>query len=137
MENKEIEMQMKKKEQLYRGKTLEELKSLEVREFAKLLPSHNRRNVLRNFQTHENFLSLVKEKIRKGKRSIRTHKRDLVILPGLVGTRLQVYNGREFIPFEVTFEMIGHKFGEFSLTRSKTKHSKDEKTGKKKGLIRK
>jgi len=137
MENQEIDMQIRKKEQLYMGKTLEELKSLEVREFAKLLPSNSRRNVLRNFQTHEKFMSLIKEKIRKGRKSVKTHKRDLIILPEMVGIRLQIYNGREFLPLEVTFDMIGHKFGEFSPTRSKTKHNKEEKTGKKKGVIRK
>lgn len=131
------EMNVKKKELLYRGKTLEELQAFDAREFAKLLSSNSRRHVLRNFQEHENFLKDVKEKTNNGKRSIRTHKRDLIILPGLVGKRIQVYNGREFVSFEVTFEMIGHKLGEFSPTRAKARHSKDEKSGKKKGPKRK
>ncbi|PJE81181.1 30S ribosomal protein S19 [Candidatus Pacearchaeota archaeon CG10_big_fil_rev_8_21_14_0_10_32_42] len=124
-------IEIKKKEQLFKGKTLEELNILDAREFAKLLPSNSKRNVLRNFQNHENFLKLVKEKMEKGKKFIKTHKRDLVILPELVGAKLQIYNGREFLPVEVMFEMIGHKLGEFSLTRSKTKHSKEEKSKKK------
>jgi len=131
------EMNVKKKDLLYRGKTLEELQALDAREFAKLLSSNGRRHVLRNFQEHENFLKNVKEKTEKGKRSIKTHKRDLIILPNLVGTRLQVYNGREFVSFDVIFGMIGHKLGEFSPTRAKAKHSKDEKSGKKKGPKRK
>lgn len=131
------EMEVKKKEQLYKGKTLEELQSLDVREFAKLLPSRNRRTVLRNFQDHEKFLSKINEKTGKGKRAIKTHKRDLIVLPEMVGLRLMVYNGREFHPIDVIFEMIGHKLGEFSITRSKAKHSKDEKSGKKKGPVRK
>lgn len=126
------ELEVKKKEQLFKGKTLDQLKTLDVREFAKILPSNRKRNILRNFQNHENFLKSVREKFSKGKKSIRTHKRDLVILPELVGTKLQIYNGKEFIPVEITFDMIGHKSGEFSLTRSKTKHSKEEKAGKKK-----
>ncbi|MDP3966351.1 MAG: ribosomal protein S19 family protein [archaeon] len=133
MEEEKIKgIEVKKKEQIYKGKTLEELKVLDVREFAKLLPSNSKRNVLRNFQEHENFLKSVKEKLTKGKKSVRTHKRDLVILPELVGTKLQIHNGKEFIPIEVVFEMIGHKFGEFSLTRAKARHSKDEKSAKKK-----
>jgi len=130
MTNENNEVEVRKKEQLFRGKSLEQLQALDVREFAKLLSSNRKRNVLRNFQEHEKFLSLVNEKIRKGKKSVRTHKRELVILPGLVGTKLQIYNGKEFFPVEITFEMIGHKLGEFSSTRVKTKHSKDEKSKK-------
>ncbi|MCR4327216.1 MAG: ribosomal protein S19 family protein [Nanoarchaeota archaeon] len=131
------ELEIRKKEQIFKGKSLEELQALDVREFAKLLSSNRKRNVLRNFQAHENFLKNIKEKIAKGKKSIRTHKRDLVILPAMVGLKLQTYNGKEFIPIEVTFEMIGHKSGEFSLTRTKAKHSKEEKSGKKKVAVKK
>ena len=128
-ENKGIEV--RKKEQTYKGKTLKELKELDVREFAKLLPSNRKRNILRNFQEHENFLKSVKEKMQKGKKSIKTHRRELIVLPGLIGAKLQIYNGKEFLPTEIVFEMIGHKFGEFSLTRAKARHSKEEKTVKK------
>jgi len=133
MTEKDInDMQVKKKEQLYRGKTLEELQKLDVREFAKLLSSNRKRNVLRNFQEHEKFLARMKEKSDKGKKSMKTHIREFIILPKMVGMKFQIYNGREFLPLEVTFEMLGHKLGEFSPTRSKTKHTKDEKKGKKK-----
>jgi len=122
-----METQIKRKERKFKGKNLEELKQLDVREFAKLLKSRKRRTVLRNFQDHENFVSLAKEKLKKGKRSIRTHKRDLVVVPELIGMRLQIYNGREFVPVDLTIDMLGHKFGEFSMTRAKTKHNKDGK----------
>lgn len=125
-----MDMQIKKKEQKFKGKTIEELKTLDVREFAKLLNSRQRRTVLRNFQEHENFVALAKEKLNKGKKSVRTHKRDLVIVPELVGIRLQIYNGRDFVPVDVTIEMLGHKFGEFSMTRAKAKHNKDGKKKK-------
>ncbi len=124
------EMEVRKKESTFRGKTLEELKVLEVREFAKLLKTRQKRTVLRNFQEHENFLKRVEKKLSEGKKAIKTHKRDLVIIPKLVGTKIQVYNGREFIPIDISFEMLGHKLGEFSLTRQKAKHvSKDKKAG--------
>ena len=48
----------------------------------------------------------------------------MVISPQLVGMRLHVYNGQNFIPFDVTIEMLGHKFGEFAPTRTRTKHTK-------------
>lgn len=131
MEEDEI-IESKKKEQTFRGKTLGELTQLGVREFAKILPSGRKRNVLRNFQEHEKFLTRVKEKLQKGKKLIKTHKRDLVIMPELVGVKMGVYNGRDFVPVEITFEMLGHKLGEFSISRAKTKHSKEDKSGKKK-----
>jgi small subunit ribosomal protein S19 len=123
-------MEMRKKEARFRGKTIEELKKLDVREFARLLRSRQRRTVLRNFQEHENFVKRATEQLKKGKKSIRTHFRDLVIVPELVGIKLQIYNGREFVPVEVTIEMLGHKFGEFSQTRVRARHNKDEKKKK-------
>lgn len=113
----------KKKDFTYRGKTVEELKSLEVREFAKFLPSRQRRSVLRNFQDIEEFMSRARGKIEKGK-AVKTHKRDIVIVPGFIGMKIGIYNGKEFIPVEITGEMLGHKFGEFSPTRRKIQHGK-------------
>ena len=127
-----MDMEVKKKELKFKGKTIEELKELEVREFAKLLRSRQRRTVLRNFQEHENFVKRAKTATNKGKKSIKTHRRNLVIVPGLVGIKLQIYNGREFIPTEVSIEMLGHKFGEFAPTRAKARHNKDDKLKKKK-----
>jgi small subunit ribosomal protein S19 len=105
----------------YKGKTIEELKALEVREFAKYLTSDPRRMVLRQFQEIEKFLNRAKEKAERNK-AIRTHKRDLVIVPGMVGMKIFIHNGKSFTPVEITGEMLGHKFGEFSITRTKTKH---------------
>ena len=116
-------MELKKKEFKYRGMTLEELKKLDVREFAKLLRSRRRRTVLRQFQEIENFVYKAKKNHDKGKR-IKTHDRYLVIVPELVGMKIQVYNGYQFIPFEVTGEMLGHRFGEFAPTRVRIKHTK-------------
>lgn len=116
-------MELKKKQFKYRGKEIAELKTLEVREFANLLPSRQRRSVLRNFQELESFVSRAKEKESKNKK-IKTHKRDLVVVPGLVGMKIQIYNGRNFVPIEVIPEMLGHKFGEFAPTRARIQHSK-------------
>ena len=113
----------KKKEFTYRGKTIEELKKLDVRAFANYLTSRQRRNVLRNFQELEGFINMIKTKIENKKR-IKTHKRDLVIVPEMVGMTIQVHTGREFTPIQIIGEMLGHKLGEFALTRSKVAHSK-------------
>jgi len=116
-------METQKKQFTFKGKTLEELKKLEVREFANLVPSRARRTILRQFQDIETFLNLVNIKISKNK-PIKTHKRGIVIVPGLIGTKISVYNGRNFFPIEITGEMLGHIIGEFAPTRSRIKHSK-------------
>ncbi len=124
MENDETDVvELKKKDFTYRGKNLEELKNLDVREFAKYLKSRQRRTVLRQFQVIEDFINRAKIKISKGK-PVRTHQRDLIIVPEMVGMKIDMHNGKSFIPVVVTGDMIGHTFGEFSLTRSRVKHNK-------------
>ena len=114
-------MEIKKKEFTYRGMTLEQLKNLDVREFAKLAPARSRRTILRNFQEIEDFLARAKKK-QLNKKQIKTHKRDLVVVPQMVGMKIGIYNGKEFIFNEIMVEMLGYKFGEFSLSRAKVKH---------------
>ena len=116
-------MEIQKKQFMYRGKSVEELKGLEVREFAKYLPSRQRRSVLRNFQVVEDFVKRAKTKIEKGKK-IRTHSRDIIIVPQMVGMTIQVHNGKTFNPVLIETEMLGHRLGEMSGTRSKVAHSK-------------
>lgn len=118
-----MEEELTKKQQTYKGMTIEELRKLDVREFAKFVGSRNQRNILRNFQDIENFIKRSRAKIEKNK-PIKTHQRDLVITPDMVDWRIFLYNGNKFIPFQVTIEMLGHKFGEFALTRQRIKHSK-------------
>lgn len=62
---------------------------------------------------------------------IKTWSRRSVILPLFVGLTFAVYNGKVFIPVSVTEQMVGHKFGEFSPTRTYHGHTADKKTGKK------
>ncbi len=114
-------MELKRKEFTFRGKTLDELKVLDVREFAKYLKSRQRRTVLRQFQDIENFVNRANVKISKDKK-IRTHKRDLIIVPGMVGMKMQIYDGHGFVPLEIIGEMLGHRFGEFAPTRKKVNH---------------
>lgn len=112
---------MEQEKKLFRGKTIDELKELDVREFAKYVESRSRRSILRNFQEIEKFVTRSEWKV-NNKKQIKTHQRDLVIVPKMVGMKISVHNGNNFIPVEVTEEMMGHRLGEFSLTRSKVKH---------------
>ena len=114
-------MDLSKKEFTYRGKTLEELKKLDIREFTKYLTSRERRSILRNFDVVEKFLKRCKENQAKGK-PIRTHLRDIIIVPQMVGMAMFVYNGKEFSQVRIIGEMLGHRLGEFTLTRKLVKH---------------
>jgi len=109
------------KEFLFRGKSVDELKNLDTREFAKFLTSRQRRTVLRQFDNLEKFINKC-EKCSKNKKPIKTHLREIIIFPKMVGLTIQVYNGKQFFPIKIITEMIGHRLGEFSTTRSKVQH---------------
>lgn len=109
------------KEFKYRGKMLEELKKMDTREFAKLVRSRERRTILRQFNEIEKFVSKCKNKTEK-KKQIKTHTRNLVIVPKMLGYKVGIYNGRNFISIELLPEMLGHRLGEFSVTRQKVAH---------------
>lgn len=115
------EEEIKGKELFYRGKSIEYLKSLDVREAAKFLPSRSRRSVLRNFDKIELFIQRAEKRI-AAKKKIRTQFRELVIVPKLVGMAIGVHNGKEYNEVHITHEMIGHRLGEFLLTRKNVKH---------------
>jgi small subunit ribosomal protein S19 len=105
----------------YRGIVLEDLQKMSLREFAKIVPSRARRNLLRNeadpfYQRFEKNINLDK--------NIRTHKRDMVIIPKMVGKTIHVYSGKEFVPVLIMEEMLGHYLGEYVLTRKRLKHGK-------------
>jgi len=106
----------------YKGKTIEELGKLDVREFAKYLPSRKKRSLLRQFNDIEKFIQQNKKKIEE-KKKIRVHARDLIIVPQMVGWTIFVHSGKEFVPVGITMEMLGHRLGEFVATRKKVEHS--------------
>lgn len=119
-EEQNMEMH-KKKDFTYRGKTVDELKKLDIREFAKYLTSRERRTLLRNSDVIENFVMKSKKRTEKSK-NIRTHNRNIIVVPALIGLTVYVYNGHSFEPVRIIPEMIGHRLGEFSHTRKAVKH---------------
>ena len=75
----------------------------------------------------------VMEKVREARRAkeskvIKTWSRRSTVVPDMVGLTFAVHNGKKFIPVFVTEEMVGHKLGEFSPTRTFHGHSGDRKT---------
>jgi len=109
----------RKGEFTYRGKSLEELRKLSIEEFARLVPARQRRTILRGFSDdHKTLLHKVKIK----DPNIRTHLRDMIVLPEMIGMKINIHSGKEFTPVEIIPEMIGHYFGEFVMTRKKVTH---------------
>ena len=67
---------------------------------------------------------------RNEKQEIETWSRASTILPQMIGHTIAVHNGRQHVPVYVSEQMVGHKLGEFALTRTFRGHSKDKKTGR-------
>lgn len=105
----------------FKGKSLEELKELSIREFANLLNARKRRSLVRQSDRVADFLSRCEKRL-ASKKPIKTHWRSLVIVPRLVGLTLHVHNGKEFVSLPIQPEMLGHYVGEFVLTRKRVIH---------------
>ncbi len=109
----------RKGEYKYRGMTMAQLQELSMEQFAELLPSQERRTIRRGLsESHMRIL----EQFRAGADSVRTHYRNMIIFPEMVGKTIEVYNGKEFISVEIQPEMVGHRFGEFAPTRGRVSH---------------
>jgi small subunit ribosomal protein S19 len=110
-----------KREFTFRGHTLDELKAMSIEDFSELLPSRLRRSIERG-ASHE------QEKLYRQMQAgvpgpYRTHRRDIVIFPFMVGKRFQIHTGKEFVDVDVQSDMLGHYVGEFALTRKSVKHT--------------
>ena len=70
----------------------------------------------------------LESKVEKGVNPIKTWDRSCMIIPSFVGKTFLVHNGKTFIPVSVTEDMVMHKLGEFSMTRSFRSHGGDKKT---------
>ena len=112
------------KEFRYRGKTLEELNAMSTEALLELLPSRARRSLNRGVSEEKRKLLEDARAIKDGKLQgeIKTHARDMIILPTMVGLTIAVHNGREFVPLEVKPEMIGRYLGEYVITNKKVVH---------------
>lgn len=105
----------------YRGKDVEALKSLGLAEVAALLPARQRRSLRRGLtEKHKKLLQKIKKNPQKFHR---TRSRDMIILPDMLGTKIGIYNGKEYVAVEIAPEMLGHRLGEFALTRKRVQHS--------------
>ena len=109
----------------YRGKSIEELKNMELKEFMKLLPSRKKRSLKRGFtEGQQTFLKKIDKALQgKIKKPIKTHVRDMIVLPKMVGLTIHIHSGKSFAQVMIQPEMIGMYLGELTMTRSKITHS--------------
>src|SRR5437899_5450146 len=79
------------------------------------------------FVDHHLMAKVDKARGASDKRPIKTWSRRSTIVPDFVGLTIAVHNGRQHVPVYVTENMVGHKLGEFALTRTFKGHSADKK----------
>ncbi|KAK5649413.1 hypothetical protein RI129_000442 [Pyrocoelia pectoralis] len=114
----------------YRGVDLDQLLDMPNEQLMELMHARARRRFSRGLKRKP--MALVK-KLRKAKKEappnekpeiVKTHLRNMIIVPEMVGSIVGVYNGKTFNQVEIKPEMIGHYLGEFSLTYKPVKHGR-------------
>jgi small subunit ribosomal protein S19 len=112
------------KEFKYRGVTTEELQNLSLEKLFELFPARSRRSLTRGITDGKRKLidEIKAAKAGKSTTPIKTHLRDLIVLPYMIGVTVQVFNGKEFRSVTITPEMVGHYIGEYALTNKRVVH---------------
>lgn len=107
------------KEFKYKSYSLEQLKQMSLDELADIMPARVRRTIKRGFtEDHKKLLKKVEKQD-----NVRTHLRDMIVFPTMVGRTVKVHSGSTFQPVTMSKEMIGHYLGEFVLTRKRVSHT--------------
>ena len=109
----------RKEEFTYHGYKIEELQQMSLNELLPIMPSRARRKYNRGLSPGQE--KLISD-MREGKERVRTHLRDMVIMPEMIGKTIEVHNGKEFVKVELQPEAVFHYLGEFALTRRRVTH---------------
>ncbi|MFA5357950.1 MAG: 30S ribosomal protein S19 [archaeon] len=114
---------MVKKEFSFRGKTVEELRGMSIEQFAQLCNSRAKRNLKKGVD--KKLLKKIENAAKNPKaKPVKTHKRDLIVIPAMIGVKIAVHRGNTFENIDVNERMLGHYLGEFVLTRKRLQHGK-------------
>ncbi|MBI5225240.1 ribosomal protein S19 family protein [Candidatus Micrarchaeota archaeon] len=105
----------------FKGLEVEEVRKLTLEKFMPLVPSKIRRSMKRMATKMRKFI----EKLRKTdpKKIMKTHLREMVIVPEMLDRRIQVYNGKDWVDVVIVPQMLGRRLGEYSNTIKMVKHS--------------
>ena len=108
----------------YRGKPLAELEALSHDNLFQLFNTRQRRSLTRGITDGKRKLIAEIKAAKAGTNTnpIKTHVRDLIVLPHMVGVTVQVFSGKEFQPVVISVEMIGHYLGEYVITNKRVSH---------------
>jgi small subunit ribosomal protein S19 len=112
------------KEFLYRGLSKEDLDNTSLEKLFQLFNSRQRRSLTRGITDGKRKLieEIKAAKAGKLKTPIKTHLRDLIVLPYMVDVTVNVYSGKEFVPLMMKTEMVGHYLGEYVITNKRVNH---------------
>lgn len=111
---------MAKKEFMYHGMTIEDLQALSIEELSKHLDAAARRKLKRGFTEQE---KIFLKNLETSSKTVKTHQRQMLVLPSMVGRTIGVYTGKEFVDVIVEPEMIGNRLGEYAMSRRRAKHT--------------
>ncbi|KAI7882467.1 40S ribosomal protein S15 [Lichtheimia hyalospora FSU 10163] len=114
----------------YRGVDLDQLLDLSSEQFMELVHARARRRFQRGLKRKP--MGLIK-KLRKAKKEaaadekpavVKTHLRDMIIVPEMIGSVVGIYNGKTFNQVEIKPEMVGHYLAEFSISYKPVRHGR-------------
>lgn len=108
----------------YQGIDLTELEKMPMEKLFQLFPARARRSLTRGITDSKRKLieEIKLAKVGKLKNPVRTHLRDLIILPYMVGVQVNVFSGKEFVAVNISPEMISHYLGEYVITNKRVSH---------------
>ena len=110
------------KEFTYYGLTKEELANIPNEKLFKLFTARIRRSLTRGTMSDDKKKLMEEMKDKKNKNPIKTHLRDVIILPYMVGVTVHIFSGKEFVPVTITLQMVGHYLGEYVITNKRVNH---------------
>ena len=108
----------------FKGKSAEEMQKISNDELFRLLNARQRSSLKRGLSDNKKkLIAEIKEaKEGKNKNPIKTHQRDLIILPYMIGLTINVFDGKEFKRVGIGAEMIGHYIGEYAISNKRVSH---------------
>ena len=109
------------KEFTYHGLSKEELANISNEKLFKLFTARVRRSLTRGINDDKRKL-MEEMKDKNNKNPIKTHLRDVIILPYMVGVTVHIFSGKEFVPITITLQMVGHYLGEYVITNKRVNH---------------
>jgi len=108
----------------YRGMEVEELQKMPLDEFIGIIPTKTRRSMRRMGHKMKTFIEKMRAHKKKNKQKpLRTHCREMVIIPEMIGMRVQVHMGNAYADLNISPEMLGHRLGEYAITCKSVRHS--------------